>query len=730
MTTKIVKKKKSAREKRVLISAFIVAAVMIGGSTFAWFTSTDEVTNRLSAKADYNVSIVESFEPPANWIPGQDINKDVYAVNTGNIPAFVKETISGVLTIKHENAVKEADFNPNCVQLTRAERYVVEAGAYLAWKPEKSAKQIGREVINMIPDSANLDAYTVNTETGLTDFEPDVEGLYVFRRAITVDSSTKETFTYDGYYFKEGKFYKITNLESTPDIHDDLANDGDDKDGQLSMASADYVKEVSESVTPTLTYDATANELLATYDTGVTPNNSLEAIAKAYDAALAEFERASEALNRAKADSGVEGGGGTAEELVAKKDELDTAYFALQTAYTAQRAAQTAYNTALTNKTNAQNAYDAAKKAVEDSKTKLYGSATGTEESAMSGSLYKTYKEAIATKDNATENSRTQFNTDFATWASTNQNNKGTSDLADYTYNEFIQFPASDINYTYYQAVAAEKLAKEAYEAELTKLYGVGGSDTDVKAPSYQNTLDTTTTTLGDTSSGAIAAFNTAEETKNEKDAALTTAQNNYKTALQNYNKVLADNNVDNAEYNEALAAFQNAENKMNAAKNAYNEAYGNGTGTASSNLTIHIKLSDKVVPAADGSADKWQLLPSILTDNKKAEFCYTGILEPGETSSKLIESVELDKMTTKEMYKSFDFDLNVLLNSVQITYADDNETIKADQTQTELGWSADLADAKSLNTAVAWESYIAPALTPEPQTEPQTTETETNPGS
>ena len=83
-------KKKSAREKRVLVASLLVAAVMIGGSTFAWFTSKDEVTNRLSASADYNVSIAEDFTPPEEWVPGQTINKDVSAVNTGNVDAFVR----------------------------------------------------------------------------------------------------------------------------------------------------------------------------------------------------------------------------------------------------------------------------------------------------------------------------------------------------------------------------------------------------------------------------------------------------------------------------------------------------------------------------------------------------------------------------------------------------------------------------------------------------------------
>lgn len=67
-------KKKSSREKRVLIASLLVAAVMVGGSTIAWFTSKDEVTNRLSASANYGVSIAEDFQPPEDWVPGQTIN--------------------------------------------------------------------------------------------------------------------------------------------------------------------------------------------------------------------------------------------------------------------------------------------------------------------------------------------------------------------------------------------------------------------------------------------------------------------------------------------------------------------------------------------------------------------------------------------------------------------------------------------------------------------------------
>ena len=95
-------KKKSNRQKRTLVGAICVAAVIMAGSTFAWFTSQDEVTNRLSASANYDVSIAEDFQPPENWLPGQKINKDVSAVNTGNVDAFVRMWLGGQMRLLNE----------------------------------------------------------------------------------------------------------------------------------------------------------------------------------------------------------------------------------------------------------------------------------------------------------------------------------------------------------------------------------------------------------------------------------------------------------------------------------------------------------------------------------------------------------------------------------------------------------------------------------------------------
>jgi len=215
---------KSKKRRRVFRASCILAALIIAGSSFAWFTSSDEVTNRLSASGDYDVSIVESFTPPAKWVPGQAVNKDVYAVNTGNVEAFVKESVTSVMTIVTEDAYKPTT-NPtrpdaDSIELTPAERYVVEAGAFLAYAPLASkftydtgeagvaAEDVGKvrsglKVIAMSPEPRQTE-YDYEA-TSATDFQPDAEGLYVFRRTIGVDDKTQiENYTYDAYYYVPG----------------------------------------------------------------------------------------------------------------------------------------------------------------------------------------------------------------------------------------------------------------------------------------------------------------------------------------------------------------------------------------------------------------------------------------------------------------------------------------------------------------------------------------------
>lgn len=94
---------KSKKRRRALGASCILAALIIAGSSFAWFTSKDEVTNRLSASSEYGVAVAENFQPPENWVPGQEINKDASAVNTGNVDAFVRMYLDGNMRLLQQN---------------------------------------------------------------------------------------------------------------------------------------------------------------------------------------------------------------------------------------------------------------------------------------------------------------------------------------------------------------------------------------------------------------------------------------------------------------------------------------------------------------------------------------------------------------------------------------------------------------------------------------------------
>jgi len=317
---------KSKRRRRVFRASCILAALIIAGSSFAWFTSQDEVTNRLSANADYGVSIVESFAPPKNFLPGQEVNKDVYAVNTGSIAAFVRETITSKMTITQEERVASDQFNAqkdNLIKLTPAEVYSVEAGSYLAYAPAGSAAEskVGTQVVAFnVTDHTKLEGYeavngvikdTNGNVIGITtDFAPGTEnednGLYVFRRTIKVNDNgttapteddlreNTEDFTYEAYYYDKGDFYKVMLTSVTGDSVIDLANDGKDTDGILSTTTAptyNFFKEETKTVTPKLYYDAANHRLVAKVD-GFKAGTYPGKLGSDYDAAVDAYEDA------------------------------------------------------------------------------------------------------------------------------------------------------------------------------------------------------------------------------------------------------------------------------------------------------------------------------------------------------------------------------------------------------------------------------------------------------
>jgi predicted ribosomally synthesized peptide with SipW-like signal peptide len=101
------------RKKRMLIATLGIAALIVGGLTFAWFTSSDKVTNTFKTSGNFKTTVVENFTPPTNWQPGTTTDKVVQVTNTGTIDAYTRIELVPTLTyyVKNGAAVAASTYN-------------------------------------------------------------------------------------------------------------------------------------------------------------------------------------------------------------------------------------------------------------------------------------------------------------------------------------------------------------------------------------------------------------------------------------------------------------------------------------------------------------------------------------------------------------------------------------------------------------------------------------------
>ena len=108
-------------------------------------------------------------------LPGEIVNKDVYAVNTGSVDAFVKENVTGVLNYTYEKTVDSfattnMKLNINevkAIQGTAANTpgsedgiTTYEAGGFLAWTDAKTTATTTTTTYKLGDDAVELTAFT------------------------------------------------------------------------------------------------------------------------------------------------------------------------------------------------------------------------------------------------------------------------------------------------------------------------------------------------------------------------------------------------------------------------------------------------------------------------------------------------------------------------------------------------------------------------------------------
>lgn len=181
--------------------------------------SSDEVVNKLHAENDYSVTAVEDFTPPTQWTPGTTVEKKVSAVNTGNIDAFVKATITGdIVLTRNAGTTPFADASEDeLVEIAPDEVKTLQAGGKLVVAGAKD------EIENA---GVTVDMNTNLTEDG-TSFEPTEPGYYIFARSTKEEGEEGDlvSVTYDGYYFDGDNVIVAKYVGNDPDDKENILFD-------------------------------------------------------------------------------------------------------------------------------------------------------------------------------------------------------------------------------------------------------------------------------------------------------------------------------------------------------------------------------------------------------------------------------------------------------------------------------------------------------------------------
>lgn len=173
----------SSRKKinRLAFLIFTVAfsCVMVLGSTYAWFTSADSITNefrgtRLAAE------IQENFIPNYTWSPGTDTKKEVWVKNIGDTPAFIRVSLDEFLL----------SFEMEIEKLTGEEG----TGNVLSIKPKPATVSIDPNdpqtwKVNNFYHKKNSDTYYKSVSTAPSDLSTTGKG---FRVGVPADITARK----------------------------------------------------------------------------------------------------------------------------------------------------------------------------------------------------------------------------------------------------------------------------------------------------------------------------------------------------------------------------------------------------------------------------------------------------------------------------------------------------------------------------------------------------------
>jgi alternate signal-mediated exported protein len=199
-------RQKKRKKKIMLISTLATAALIIGGLTFAWYTSRDSVTNTFKTSGNLKTVVVENFTPPTNWQPGVTTDKVVQITNTGTIDAYTRVRLDEVLTYYKKGDALALN-GTNTVS-----DYSETAVPYVQVDAEAIEKTV--ETWNAAHESSDDGTYVQLTAKQLTDDygvpESVASNLVIYMKTAKADSTDA-----DGKEVENGNNYEFIGYYDT-----------------------------------------------------------------------------------------------------------------------------------------------------------------------------------------------------------------------------------------------------------------------------------------------------------------------------------------------------------------------------------------------------------------------------------------------------------------------------------------------------------------------------------
>ncbi len=162
--------------------AIAMSVVIAASASFAWFTSQDDRVNHFETKqmANGDVTLVEIFDPPSDWKPGQEVIKNVSAANVSETDALVRISFEEILKKLTSGGATVTDTAPGHA--------------------------------NWIPVHVSVDNYTSWTQLTNADTNAPIPAKVIIRKSSGIDPASGKTvdsyFTY--YDLGGGNFQKMT----------------------------------------------------------------------------------------------------------------------------------------------------------------------------------------------------------------------------------------------------------------------------------------------------------------------------------------------------------------------------------------------------------------------------------------------------------------------------------------------------------------------------------------